>query len=173
MPHLRASNICSDGQRTLVFLSPRQIVDAMMSVCRALVIIPGARRRLRRLRACQDAATLTTRQTVSCPMMRPPFKRPSSLPPFLPPFTLLGSAPNDKPNRPSSLSFSPCCRPLRTDGRTRGRNTDVEDIRHERRGVSCVSDEWARRGNGLFMCIKATTSMAKDGRADADAAGDR
>ena len=89
--------------------------------------------------------------------MRPPFKRPSC--------TLLGSAPNDKPNLPPHLAsslpftFPPSCRdgelsgvlhsPLPrfhatsapNDGAClaagRGRNTDVEeDIRHERRGRS-------------------------------------
>ena len=62
-------------------------------------------------RACQDAATLTTTQTILCPMMRPPFLS------VLPPFTLLGSAPNDKPNHPFSLpsylaSFLPFTFPI-------------------------------------------------------------
>ena len=78
----------------------RQIVNAILLDC------------LRESAETQEAAaTSTTReraaQTISCPMMRPPFKRPF--------FRRLrcslggsdGSAPNDKPNHPCSAPFPP------------------------------------------------------------------
>ena len=55
---------------------------------------------------------------------------------------------------------------LRSGG-AHGRNTDVEDIRVVRPSsrmtrAQSESDEWVRRGNGLFMCIEETTS--REGR---------
>ena len=101
---LGSSSIHSKG-KTVAFLGPSQMVGEC-------VVCPWSVRLTRNpcLLACQDAAALTATRTILCPMMRPPFKRPSGLSlSFLPPFTLLGSAPNDKPKHPP---FLPCFPPL-------------------------------------------------------------